>query len=308
MADPDAGQLLARFLNDKTRLIEAVSAQRLVHGDLALAEKLIAKLDLIVVAPGTTIIGQGGADDDLYFILAGGCEVLVNGRVIAHRGPNEQVGEMAAVVSFLKRSATVRTKETTVLGKISALHFNQIGYEYPILFKQVSKSLAERLLQRNNQIANMNNQSRVFIISSVEALGVARAIQENMRHDKVTVFVWPDGLFRASQYAVESLAQQLEVSDFAVAVLQPDDVVKSRGMEHHVLRDNVLFEIGMFIGRLGRHRTFLLEPMEENLKLPSDLSGITPIPYRPSIGAELLANIGPACNELRRYFAELGPK
>jgi predicted nucleotide-binding protein len=183
-----------------------------------------------------------------------------------------------------------------------------LGSEYPVLWKQVSKSLAERLLQRNRQIANTNDRSRVFVISSVEALELARAVQELLVYDDVTVFVWAEGVFRASQYAVESLAQQLEMSDFAVAVLQGDDVIHARGQEHPAPRDNVLFELGMFIGRLGRHRTFLLQPMEAGVKLPTDLSGINTIPYKEGTRADILANLGPACNQLRRCFEELGPK
>ncbi len=137
---------------------------------------------------------------------------------------------------------------------------------------------------------------------------MARAVQENFVHDNVSVVVWTDGVFRASQYAVESLIHQLDASDFAVAIAQPDDLVKSRGEEKPVPRDNVLFELGLFIGRLGRHRAFLLEPLREGIKLPSDLSGIAAIPYRPGVGAEVLAGVAPACNQLRRYFEELGPK
>ncbi|MFS1985958.1 TIR domain-containing protein [Vibrio breoganii] len=39
--------------------------------------------------------------------------------------------------------------------------------------------------------------------------------------------------------------------DAAIFVLSPDDVVKIRGTEQTVTRDNVVFELGMFIGRLG---------------------------------------------------------
>ena len=304
----DKSQLLSRFKDNAANLLEAVTAQRLVKGDVDLAKKLINGMDLLAVDPQTAIITQGGADDDLYFVLAGRFEIIVNGRVVAQRVAGEHVGEMSAAVSSLRRSATVQAKELSVVGKVSSASLDQVAQQHPLVWKQIAKALAERLLQRNSLITSINSRCRVFIISSVEALPVARAIQECFVHDSVNVVVWTDGVFRASQYAVESLAQQLDVSDFGVAVAQADDLVKSRGEEKAVPRDNVLFELGLFIGRLGRHRTFLLEPLREGVKLPSDLTGITTIPYKPGSGTELLAGVGAACNQLRRYFAELGPK
>jgi CRP/FNR family transcriptional regulator, cyclic AMP receptor protein len=300
--------LLLRFKESQSTLLEAMRSQRLVQGDEGLAKQLLSAMELVSVDPQSAIITQGAADDDVYFILAGRFDIIVNGRVIAQRGPGEQVGEMAATVSFLRRSATVQARESSVVGRISATSIGQIGFEYPLLWKQIAKSLAERLLQRNSQIADINARCRVFIISSAEALSIARAVQESFVQDNVSVVVWTDGVFRASQYTVESLVQQLDVSDFAIAIAQADDLAKSRGEEKPVPRDNVLFELGLFIGRLGRHRSFLLEPLRTGVKLPSDLSGITTIPYKPGADAELLAGVAPACNQLRRYFNELGPK
>jgi len=60
------------------------------------------------------------------------------------------------------------------------------------------------------------------------------------------------------------------------------------------------------MGRLGRHRSLLLEPRGEAVKLPSDLSGITTIPYKYD-PKDLSAVLGPACNRIRDVINELGP-
>ena len=71
-------------------------------------------------------------------------------------------------------------------------------------------------------------------------------------------------------------------------------------------RDNVIFELGLFIGRIGRRRSFLVEPRGEEAKLPSDLSGITSITYKYD-RKDLAAALGPACKRVRDIIKELGP-
>jgi CRP/FNR family cyclic AMP-dependent transcriptional regulator len=49
-----------------------------------------------------------------------------------------------------------------------------------------------------------------------------------------------------------------------------------------VARDNVLFELGMFIGKLGRKKAFVVHPGKRGVSLPSDLARITTAPYDPN--------------------------
>ena len=67
--------------------------------------------------------------------------------------------------------------------------------------------------------------------------------------------MWTDGVFRASWYPVESLEAQIDQSDFAIAIVQPDDITIKRGVEVATARDNVIFELGLFIGRFD-HSAF----------------------------------------------------
>lgn len=302
--------MIERFAGESGRIAlrEALLSQKLVLGNEALAQELSSSLELISISSGQELIQQGASDNDVYLLLAGRVEVVVNGRKVGERGPGDHVGEMAAILPSLRRSATVRVAELGVAAKIGAQRLAELGNRYPTVWRQISKILAERLHQRNALVSATNTKVRVFIISSVEALAVARAVQESFSHDLFSITLWTDGVFKASQYSVESLAHQLDISDFAVAIAQADDLVRTREALRPTPRDNVLFELGMFIGRLGRHRSFLLEPMKEGVQLPSDLSGITTIPYRAGPENELLSLLGPACNHLRRLFNEIGPR
>ena len=94
---------------------------------------------------------------------------------------------------------------------------------------------------------------RVFIGSSGEALDVSYAVQEEFSRD-FDVTVWIQDVFRLSRDALDSLLQALDSSDAGFFILRPDDVTESRGESRFTVRDNVIFELGMFIGRLGRDR------------------------------------------------------
>lgn len=89
-------------------------------------------------------------------------------------------------------------------------------------------------------------------------------------------------------------------SDFALAIAQPDDVVRSRKKMQPTLRDNVLFELGLFMGKLTRHRAILIHPRVSSLKLPSDLHGLTLLSYAPDSQPKLSDRLKPACDEIRK--------
>src|ERR1700733_7243795 len=91
--------LLDRFRGEGGRrlCVEALEAQRLVSGNRKLAEDLADRAEALAVPAGQTLISQGAEDNDIYFILAGTFDVVVNGRRVAGRSAGDHVGEMAAV-------------------------------------------------------------------------------------------------------------------------------------------------------------------------------------------------------------------
>ena len=67
---------------------------------------------------------------------------------------------------------------------------------------------------------------------------------------------------------------------FAIVLLTPDDEGGLRGGEksgRHRARQNVIFELGFFIGRLGRQRVCALTKGSA-MEIPSDYSGVVYIP------------------------------
>lgn len=70
---------------------------------------------------------------------------------------------------------------------------------------------------------------------------------------------------------------------YAVVLLSPDDVVSSKSNKSDKkifrARQNVIFELGFFIGKLGRNRVMSLYRQTDNFELPSDYSGVLFIPF-----------------------------
>jgi hypothetical protein len=147
---------------------------------------------------------------------------------------------------------------------------------------------------------------RLFIGSSTEALKTAYAVQESLEHD-VLCTVWTQGIFQLSGNALDNLIDAVHCHDFAIFVFQPDDISQVRDVMVRTVRDNVLFELGMFIGVLGKDRVFFLVPKgSERIHLPTDLIGVEPGHYvSPEREEDLLAALGPFCNRVRRQIEKV---
>ncbi len=148
---------------------------------------------------------------------------------------------------------------------------------------------------------------RLFVGSSVERLALAYAVQENLEHS-LEVTVWSQGVFDLSRTAMAGLLDTVAESDFAVFVFAPDDVTRLRDKTLHSVRDNVVFELGLFMGALGPERCFMITPRGvDDLHLPTDLAGLTPATYEPERqDGNMIAALGPACNRVRRAAEKLG--
>jgi hypothetical protein len=143
----------------------------------------------------------------------------------------------------------------------------------------------------------------MFIGSSVEGKRIAETIQVALEYEVHTT-VWHQGVFGLSGGTLETLVSALDEYDFATLVLTPDDLLEKRNASGRCPRDNVLFELGLFMGALGRSRTFIVHSRTTPPMLPTDLAGITPATYedRPNLEAAL----GPACTKIKRAIEANG--
>jgi len=142
---------------------------------------------------------------------------------------------------------------------------------------------------------------RIFIGSSTEALDIAYAIQESLEYDSNPT-VWTQGIFELSSNSLDDLIKALDNFDFGIFVFKPDDITEMRSQKLNTVRDNVIFELGLFIGRLGKKRVFFVLPdSTKNFHLPTDLIGFSPGRYNDSRkDGNLNAALGPFCNQVRK--------
>ena len=116
----------------------------------------------------------------------------------------------------------------------------------------------------------MERNPDVFIGSSSEQLRTAREVRELLRPD-LDADVWDEGVFGLGNSYLEDLLKAVDTYDFAVFVFAPDDLTTMRAKRAASVRDNVVFELGLFMGQLGRHRAFWLVPRgKRQPKIPTD--------------------------------------
>lgn len=164
----------------------------------------------------------------------------------------------------------------------------------------------------------MANQStkkrkpRVFIGSSSKAIKAAEAFAEELS-DVADMVLWRDSPeFKPMRSILSGLIKAADkgvsMYDFALFVLTPDDVLRSKGKESSTARSNVIFELGLFLGAFGEERTFaVLQEVKEKSRrvdLPSDLGGIIIPKFVANTGSRLESTVKEAAIPIRAVIKE----
>jgi hypothetical protein len=154
----------------------------------------------------------------------------------------------------------------------------------------------------------MKKKARVFIGSSREGEDVALDLQRGLER-VAYVNVWSQGVFGLGEGNLQALVRAASEVDFAVLVLTPDDLLLKSRQTRAVPRDNVLFELGLFMGVLGQQRTFIVYDRKNPPSLPTDLAGVTAATYEGrGRRGELFAAVGPAYSAIRESIRRLGAR
>jgi hypothetical protein len=147
----------------------------------------------------------------------------------------------------------------------------------------------------------------LFIGSSRELLPVARTIQQKLSECADTT-IWDKYNFPLGQPVLDGLLMAAEQFDFALFVFGQDDTLIIRDVTTKVVRENVLFELGLFIGRMGRGRAVWISPV--GVAAPytiSDLEGIIHLSFDDT-SAERDESLNDAIRKVCWQITDLGPR
>jgi hypothetical protein len=140
---------------------------------------------------------------------------------------------------------------------------------------------------------------KIFIGSSTEGYEIAEQIRDEINAelgDWIICETWKGGnVFDVNSGTLDSLIKASRKYDYGVFVATDDDDLTKRNAKVKSMRDNVLFESGLFLGSLGLQRAFLLTHM--NIGLPSDFNGTTLLTFNENTIDVVIRNI---INEIQK--------
>jgi len=153
------------------------------------------------------------------------------------------------------------------------------NYEFDRIYGQEPTTVENIKVARNNlynaieleETVSHPSQSRVFIVHG----------QDQVAKVELLTFIHKIGLEPVvlserpslGQTVLEKLESNANVN-YAIILLTPDEPLRrnqERGSSLGAARPNVIFELGYFMGRLGRHRVCAL--YKPTVELPSDFHG-----------------------------------
>ena len=123
----------------------------------------------------------------------------------------------------------------------------------------------------------------IFIGSSneVHEKGLLLKIAKIVEDCKMNPVRWNQSpsVFEAGKFTLENLEEMIikQHIDASIFIYSSDDKVWYRGKKVGKPRDNVIFEHGLFSGKLGRTKSIIIKCGD--VKLPTDLTGITYIDF-----------------------------
>ena len=148
----------------------------------------------------------------------------------------------------------------------------------------------------------MATRPKVFIGCSTPGLAVAEALQLLLERS-ANCQVWNQGVMQLSTSTLDNLVNALPRFEFAIFALTADDKTQQRDHSGLTPRDNVIFELGLFLGHLGPSKTFMVRPRDVDLLLPTDLLGVEAADYDTE-DDDLVSALGTAATRIKRAISK----
>lgn len=133
-----------------------------------------------------------------------------------------------------------------------------------------SRKQAEEIIEKEIFIVHGHDEEmKQSVARAIEQLGLSAIILHEQPNQGRTI--------------IEKFMDYGQAISFAVVLLSPDDIAYSANEDAENLRyrarQNVILELGFFVGKLGRSRVIAIHRESERFEMPSDLSGVLYVPY-----------------------------
>lgn len=139
---------------------------------------------------------------------------------------------------------------------------------------------------------------KIFIGSSTLGIEIAEKVKNHLSIIG-GCYVWNEpNVWEPNRSTFENLLRMVSFFDFGVFVATADDLTLTNNKIVIEPRDNVILEMALFCGAMGRDKSFLL--VEKDIKLPSDFHGI----YMPRFNKDDESTIESACSEYANRIKE----
>lgn len=191
---------------------------------------------------------------------------------------SSQFQEVEKLTSTILVHYSMGSDRETAAKNLTAI-LRSIQYEIETFWEDEGSISEEKNLKQNEEVSESRKFStnKVFIIHGHDEgtkEKVARFL-ERIGLNPIILHEKPD----EGQTIIEKFEKNSLDVGFAIALLTPDDVGSSRLNKENLryrARQNVIFELGYFVGKLGRKRVCAL--VGKDVEIPSDYSGILYIP------------------------------
>lgn len=117
-SDPAAAQHPVPIQRDARKQIELLKELKIFHGirdDERSLFKVQGLLTFRQAKAGDVIVQQGSPSDEMFVVISGQTEVRAGGKVVAHRGPGDVIGEMGFFDGRLRSATIIATRPTEVM-------------------------------------------------------------------------------------------------------------------------------------------------------------------------------------------------
>jgi len=153
-------------------------------------------------------------------------------------------------------------REGTYTDKFYKINSTFLGY-----FEQVIEDIINANPELENSSPKKVNNMTAFIIHGHdnELKVEVQLLLNNAGVNCVILHEQPD----KGRSIIEKLIGETEIAGYAIALLTPDDLTNA-GINR--ARQNVILEIGYFLGKLGKERIRMI--VKGEVEIPSDLQGI----------------------------------